>query len=250
MRSHPIAVTLGAVLLLAGCSSAPEEEPIPAPAGVDLGAVDIADEASNGIWFLDGDAALAQVLDAVATAGGASVTGWVQESVPAEEGPPTPGRRIELDVFGAPNAYRAAISAGAQQVEVVVADGAGYVRGNAAYAQRIGEPRAAEGFVCTTQADALIAEWRELSEPRALLAGLLAGGALGIDEPAEGAATTNLVIGSGGTPVGVLTVSAEYTPLPTALVLGDVSGSAELRFDDWGGADPVSAPTDVAVPCA
>lgn len=249
MRARPAAMALGAVLLLTACSSAQEDEPIPAPAGVDLGAVDIADEAVNGVWYLDGDSALDRVLEAVAAAGGATVTGWVQESVPAEEGPPTPGRRIDLEVRGTPSSYRAAISTGAQQVELVVTDGAGYLRGNAEYAQRIGEPRATEGFVCTTQADALITEWHELTDPRALLGGLLAGGALSIDPPAEGAGTTDLVIGSGGTPVGALTVSATYAPLPTALILGDISGSAELRFENWGGTESVSAPDDLVVPC-
>ncbi len=249
MSTRRTALALGAVLLLAGCSGAAEQDPIPAPAGVDLGAVDIYGEAANGIWFLDGDAALDRVLDAVAGAGGATVTGWVQESLPAEEGPPTPGRRIELETSGTASAYRARIVAGAQQVEIVVADGAGYLRGNAAYAERIGEPRVVEGFVCTTAADALIAEWRPLSDPRSLLDGLLAGGALGIDEPADGASTTDLVIGSGGSPVGALTVSAEYAPLPTALVLGDASGSAELRFADWGAIEPVQAPDAIAVPC-
>ncbi len=239
-------VVIGA---LAGCSRGEEIEPPPAPAGVDLEAVDIDDEAANGIWLLDGATALQRVVDAVRAGGGGRMQGWIVESVPVEDAEPVPGRRVDLAVVGSASAYRAQLSVEGQELELVVADGAAYLRGNAAYAQRVGDDRFASGFVCLTPDDDLVTEWRTLTDPAQLIDEALGGAELGVDAPADDSGTTDIVIGAGGAPVGALTVSAVYAPLPQRLVVGDVSGNASIDFADWGGTEAVTAPEDVAVGC-
>jgi len=248
-RSLRLAAGLAAVVALAGCSRAAEIEQPPAPAGVNLEAIDIADETANGLWFVDGPTALQRVIDAVRAAGGARMSGWLVESVPVEDAEPVAGRRIDLAVTGTPSAYSAQLALQGQEIELVVVDGAAFLRGNAAYAQRVGDERFASGFVCLTADDALVAEWSALTDPAELLDGALGSAELGIHAPAEGAPTTELVIGAGGAPVGALTVSAVYAPLPSRLVIGDVSGNASIDFAAWGETDAVTAPEDVAVDC-
>jgi hypothetical protein len=237
---------LALALTLTGCAAAPAVEAPPAPP-VDLSDTDVS--SGNGFWYLDGPAALDQVVEATRDAGGYSYSGSLVESIPVEDAAPLTGRRIDLAVTGTETAYRATITAAAQQLELVVAGGAGYVRGNDAYAARAGRPELTAGFVCVTAADPLIAEWADVTTPGALLRALLGATELSVTAPAEDATTATLVAGVDNAPIGTLTVDATAAPLPGALVLADTSGSANVVFAEWGTAAPVTPPTELAAGC-
>ncbi len=237
------------VLALSGCSGSGDEVAVPEPTNVDLGRVDIQDEAGNGLWYLAGADALDVVVEAMRDAGPVTVEGRLVESIPHEDAPPSQGRVLQVSAAGSPTEYRATITAADQQVEVIVVDGVGYLRGNAAYAERIGLPEAAQGFVCVTGDDPLVREWQDLTDAPALLDTLLAASELSVTEPAEDAETLQLVVGAGGAPIGALTVAATGEPLPSDLVVGDVSGDVSLTFTGWGEPVAVEAPEELAIPC-
>ncbi|WP_207454275.1 hypothetical protein [Desertivibrio insolitus] len=246
MRRRLTGAAVALALALTGCTGAPAVDPPPAPE-IDLSEEDLS--AGNGLWYLDGATALERIVEATRDAGNWTYSGSLVESVPVEDAPPVPGRRIDFAVTGSDTAYSASITAAGQQLEIVVADGAGYVRGNEAFAARAGRPELTSGYVCLTADDPLLAEWADVTEPGALLDALLGATELGVTPPAPGATTATLVPGIDGAPIGTLTVAAEGDPLPGQLVLADTSGSANVTFGGWGSSPAPAAPTELSAGC-
>ncbi|WP_206448252.1 hypothetical protein [Agrococcus sp. KRD186] len=250
MRRRRSAVALLALVALTGCSAA--AEPVPVPEHVDLSTLDPQGQPGNGLWLLSGDAAVAEISQAIRAAGGVRYEGSFVETIESEdpEVPPTTGRSLDVAFQGASDRFSATVDAGTSHVEIVVADGLTYLRGNRAYADRTGIAEFAEGFVCTASAEALLAEWRPLLDPAALVEEL----ALGADplavEPRIGdSETLTVVLGSGDAPVGRLLVEAEGAPLPRLLEAADTSGDGSFTFTGWGEPVAVEAPGELARPC-
>ena len=250
VRALTAAVAMG--LLLSGCTGQPDPEPPPPPEGVDLSAIDPDDTERNGVWYLSGEDALRQVIDAARKAGGVTMEGTVTERlVLGEDAPPTPGRSIRLSVQGTPSDYTASVTAGAIGVESIAAEGAAHVTGNQALAAVTGVPEIAEGFVCVTPGDPLLTQWRALLSPAEFLTSIVDSGAVtaSATPPREGAETVDIVLDSGGSPLGVLTVSAVGKPLPLRFDGADTSGEAGLTFTGWGEASEIPEPSPVARGC-
>lgn len=251
-RPRRILAAAIAVLVLAGCTSQPDPELPGPPENVDLSQVDHDDRERNGIWHLSGADALQQVIRAARNGGGATISGTIVEKVVvAEDAPPVPGRTISINVGGTESNYSASVTAGAVAVEIVMTDGAAYVSGNAAYAVATGVAELAGGFVCVTPGDPLLQAWTPLLTPAALLDAVVASGAAtaAVTPPTSAEAdTVNIVLDSGGSPLGILTVSAVGAPLPLSFAAGDVSGDGSLSFS-WGEAPTVAAPATLARDC-
>jgi len=247
-----------AVLLLAGlsgCTAGAAEQAAPVPTGVDLSRVD-PDVPGNGLWYLDGPAALEQVATAVRDARTATWTGRYEEAgeePDADDGtvPPQP-RSVEAAVQGSPGEYRATFTTDGGTVTIVVVDGRAYLSGDDAYATAVGLPEAAEGPVCVPVTDPLVTAWQPLLSARALLEALVPPDRVevGVVAPVEGAPTVDLVLGAGSAPVGALTVSAVDRPLPVRLLASDASGTGDFSFSGWGDPVDVAVPDDVVAPCS
>lgn len=252
-RTRGILAAAATVLLLAGCTAQPDPDLPTPPDGVDLSQVDHADAGRNGIWYLSGADAMEQVIEAARNGGAVTVSGTITEKVvTAEDAPPVPGRTISVDASGTENDYSATLSAGRIDVELVTTDGAAYVTGNAAYALATGVAELAGGFVCVTPGDPLLRPWAPLLSPAAILETLTAPGAVtsSVTPPTSADAdTVDIVLDSGGSPVGVLTVSAVGAPLPLRFAAGDASGDGRLSFSDWGTAPTPQAPAELARDC-
>lgn len=248
----PIVAALAA-MLLAGCTAQPDPDLPPPPEDVDLSAIDPDDTERNGLWYLSGDAALREVITAARDAGGVTMDGTITEKILVDEdAPPIAGRVITIAMSGTEGSYTASFSAGAITVQIVAVDGAAYVTGNPAYAAATGVAELASGFVCVTPGDPLLREWTALLSPADVLESLISSGAAtaSVTPPRDAEATTvDIVLDSGGSPVGVLTVSAVGPPLPLSFAAGDTSGDGSISFTGWGEAPAVEAPATLARDC-
>ncbi|GAA4771557.1 hypothetical protein [Microbacterium gilvum] len=243
------AAGLAATLLLAGCSGPAGVEAEP-PAGVDIEAYD-PDHPGNGLWLVSGDAAVAEIAEAVRAAGDVTYEGAFTELVVPDdpEAAPSTGRALTVSFAGDPERFRASLAAGDLAVDVVVSDGATYVRGNDAFAERSGVAAARDGYVCLASTAALD-DWQPLLDPSRLVAELLRGAEeVSVMVPPADAATTDVVVGGSETPTGTMTVAAVGAPLPQEFVAGDASGDGRFAFAGWGEDVPVSAPADIAQGC-
>lgn len=253
---RPRGLVVGAVaamLALTGCQADDAAEPQP-PAAPEADA-DRWDPAQggNGIWLLSGRTAIAEIVAAMRDAGPVTYSGTFTELVTPEDSQQDPrtGRRMTVRYAGEYGDLRASIAAGDLTVEVVMADGLTYVRGNAAFAERTGVAAARDGFVCTTSPDALLADWAPLLEPPALVEQLVSGAEeFAVMPPEEGADATRAVLGASESPFGTMTVATSGPPLPSDLLAGDVSGDADFRFEGWGTAPGITPPTELSQPCS
>lgn len=248
MTRRPFRLGATAVLaagLLAGCASAP---PAPtAPAALDLEAYDGAD--GNGLWLLGGEAAGREILDAVRAGGAVHVTGSFTELVqPDPESDPVRGRALTVDFRGRADAFAATASAGAASVEVFVESNTTRVRGNAAYAESIGAPQLAGVVTCTVGADPALARWAPMFSPPQLVEQLLANVELGVAPPSGDGDTLEVVVGTEGSPLGMLTVERFGAPLPRAFTAADGTGDGSFTFSEWGAMPDLTAAAD-ALPC-
>lgn len=250
MRRRAAALVLTATAVaLAGCSGAAgvEAEPLE---GVDLGAYDPA-HPGNGLWLIPGEQAIAEIAEAVRAAGDVRYEGSYTELVVHDdpETPPSPGRTVSVTFAGDPESYEASLAAGDLALDVVVAEGAAYVRGNDAFAQRSGLAAARDGFVCLASASALD-DWQPLLDPSLLVEQLLRSAEeVAVMPPAVDAETAELVMGGSESPTGHLTVAAVGAPLPLEFLAGDGSGDGRFSFAGWGEDVPVTAPEDLAQGC-
>jgi len=231
--------------VLAGCSSAP---PAPsAPPGIDLEHFDGAD--GNGLWLLGGDAAEREILDAIRAGGPVHMTGSFTELVqPDPESDPVRGRSISVDVRGRPDAFTASVAAGDLAMSMLVADGTTRVRGNAAYAASLGAPELADAVTCTVGEDPALERWAPMLSPIELVGAVLAGAELGVAPPAGESDTLEVVVGTEGSPLGVLTVERFGPPLPRTFTAADVTGDGAFSFAEWGTAPDLDAAA-AALPC-
>lgn len=250
-RALAIAVALSAVLL-AGCSPSPatgepEESPSPtmSPTWVDLDAAAQVGDRGNGLWLLDGPTAAGRIIDA-ARVGEAAMTLDVQEIVVVPDQDPVPGRSIRVERVGTTDRYRASFTVGDQAGDVVVIGADVWMQGNPALAQRFG--LAADGYTCVSRQSAAFADLETLLAPADVVRAALIGMELGVLPPTEGAETLSVVIGTGGAPVGQLTVDASGSPLPRTLVSADTTGSIGATFT-WGPTDEVVVPEGAPATC-
>ncbi|MEL5991210.1 hypothetical protein ACOKGD_01245 [Microbacterium phosphatis] len=240
-------------LALGSCtsrSSGPDQEPPTTPAAdpSQWGP----DSRGNGLWLLTGPPVIDEIVEAVREAGPVTYRGSFTEMVTPEDADTEPytGRTLKVEYRGEYGAMAAGITAGDMHVDLVMADGRVYARGNAAYAERTGVAEFRTGFVCTTSADAILSEWEPLLDPAALVEALLSGAEeIGVAEPAPDASTTEVVIGGSETPFGRLTIAAAGAPLPAHFVAGDASGDGDFTFADWGVAPEITVPTELSQPC-
>lgn len=250
MRRGRAAVAVVALLALAGCAA--PAEPVPTPEQVDLSTIDPQSQPGNGLWLLDGEAALGEITSAMRASLPVRYEGSFTELIESEDAdvPPTTGRTLTVTYEGASDRFSASVDAVAVHLEVVVAEGLTYIRGNRAYADRTGIAEFADGFVCTASAEALLAEWRPLLDPAALVEQLARGAdPIAVAPRVEGSETLTVVLGAGDAPVGRLIVAAEGAPLPRLLEAADDSGDGRFEFSGWGEPVDVAAPTQLARPC-
>lgn len=240
-----LGVAVLAVGLLAGCSTPP---PAPsAPPGIDLESFDGTE--GNGLWLLGGGDAEREILDAVRQGGPVHVTGTFTELVqPDPESEPVRGRTVSVDFRGRADAFTAEVQAGDQRLSVLVDDGTTRVRGNAAYAESVAAPELAEVVTCTVGADPVLERWSPLFSPSALLTDLLSHLELGVAPPEGEGDTLEVVVGTDGSPLGVLTVERFGSPLPRAFTAADGSGDGTFTFAEWGAAPDLDAAA-AALPC-
>ena len=244
------AVAASTVVLLAGCSAGAATPPVPVPTNVDLGLVDIENGSANGLWYLTGNDAASQVLEAVRRTEGVTMEGTIEEMVPQQSAPPIPGRTIRFTSQGDSSASVTTLSAGAVELEIRIVEGVAYLRGNAAYDANAGIVTGST-FACTSPDSDLVTEWAELTDPAELLSATLIGFELGVLAPAEESTdVATIVIGSGGAPLGTLQVEAAGQPLPRQLLVADQTGSVSVAFTAWGEPAPVAAPNELGPGCA
>lgn len=253
MRSRQgfAAVALAAAVVLTGCTADAEPVPTTTPTNVDLSQVDITDVDRNGIEYLDGGDAVDAVLAAMDDAGPVAVTGSFQERADEDEAA-TSTRRLELAFEGTDTRFRADITAADVSLRAVVVDGRAYVTGDAGLAALIGVPEADGGIVCLPSDDRRVSAWSPALSPAGLVESILGDSdAVTLDpatEPDPAAESLEFVIGSGGSPIGSLTVATTGPAVPLRLVAADPRGDIDLAFD-WSADPQIAAPTDVAVPC-
>lgn len=255
---------LAAVMLVGALSvSCAKTKPveIPVPEGVDLGAAAEIGDSGNGLWLLDGPSAASRVIDAMRTAGGGTMTATVHELVPVEKGDPLPGRTISVVSRTDGVGFEASITAGDQSGELVVVGQSVWVKGNAAFAARVGVPGAeapglggsgaggAGDFVCVARGAASISEFEALADPAGFLRTALIGLEMGVLGPTDAAPDVQtLVLGAGGSPIGELAVEARGAPLPQRLFVADQTGTIAASFT-WGGVSEIRPPSDSGNDC-
>lgn len=244
-RGVGVGVALIAVGLLAGCASAP---PLPsAPPAIDLENFD--GESGNGLWLLGATDAQREILDAVRAGGPVHVSGSFTELVqPDPESEPVRGRTMTVDFRGREDAFVATVVAGAAQVEVLVDAGATRVRGNAAYAESVAAPELADRVTCTVGSDPTLERWAPMLSPTALVETLLSNVALGVAPPAGDGDALEVVVGTEGSPLGILMVERFGPPLPRTFTAADASGDGSFAFAEWGAAPDLDAAA-AALPC-
>lgn len=241
---------LAAVLALTGCS--PDAEPVPTttPTNVDLSQVDITDVERNGVEYLSGSDAVDAVLAGMDDAGPVAMTGWFQER--ADEDGAGPTRRLEVAFAGTDDRFRADVTAAGVSLTAVVVDGRAYLTGDAAFAALLGVPEADGGVVCLASDDRRVSAWAPAFSPSAFVESILGDSdAITLDPAGERdaeAESVGYVVGSGGSPIGSLTVATAGPAVPLRLVAADPRGDVDLSFA-WGEDPQIVVPTDVAVPC-
>lgn len=245
MRRLGLAGVLLTVGLLGGCASAP---PLPsAPPGMDLETFD--GESGNGLWLLGADAAQREILDAVRAGGPVHVSGSFTELVqPDPESEPVRGRTMTVDFRGREDAFIATVATGAAQVEIVVDAGSTRVRGNAAYAESVAAPELAGQVTCTVGSDPTLERFAPMLSPTALVETLLENVAIGVAPPEGDGDALEVVVGTEGSPLGVLTVERFGSPLPRSFTAADASGDGTFAFSEWGTAPDLDAAA-AALPC-
>lgn len=248
MRSNRLVALIALVAIgLVGCSAGEEPDPPPTPEGVDLSGLDA--DADNGIWRLEGSEALAQVEQAIVHAGPVHIQGEVIERIVPEEGAdPIAGRHLLIDYVGDKGRFEVVIGVSGMEVHLILLNGIGYVRGNAAYANHVGLPELATGFGCVAGNDSIMADWSSLTDPRSLVQLLTSGASVAVSPPTGDGAEAAFVFGE-GTPIGTMSVSAQGPPLPSSFVASDESGVGSLTFTDWGVVPDIDVPSVLLSNC-
>jgi hypothetical protein len=248
-RGLAAAALIGA-FVLSGCTAEAEPAPTVTPSTVDLSEVDISDVERNGIEYLSGTSAIDAIIAAMDDAGPVTLTGSFQERADEDGGGTT--RRLEVTFEGTDTRFRAAVTAAGVSVRAVVVDGLAYLTGDAGFAALLGVPEADGGVVCLPSDDRRVAAWAPAFSPSALVESVLAeqdGVTLdAAGDPDPDAASMEFIVGSGGSPIGSLTVATTGPAVPLRLVAADPRGDADFTFG-WYADPQVAAPADVAIPC-
>ncbi|MCD5346217.1 hypothetical protein [Agromyces sp. S2-1-8] len=248
-RAAGLAGAAACAIVLAGCTGAPAAPP-PTPTHL-LAPPDGERIAGNGLWLLAGPDATHEIAEAISGAGAVQYHGsYTELTSPSDGSEPRAGRGLAVDYRGRAGEYAAKITAGDERVEVVAVDGRTYVRGNEAYASAHGIPDAADGFVCATGDDSLVAEWAPLLEPGDLVESLLASSeSVSVEPPLGDADLIDVIVGQTGAPVGVLTVARSGAPLPREFRAADGTGDGTFAFEGWGEPIEIEPPAELSVAC-
>ena len=249
MRRFLAASAAAAVIVaLAGCTAQGDAAatPAPTPTWIDLDAAAGVGANGNGLWLLDGPTAAGEVVDATRAGGDVTMQLEVHEKVPVEGGDVVDGRTITVERTGSPDRYRAEFTVGDQSGELVVIGADAWMRGNDALAARFGLD--GDQFTCVSRQSAGFAELEELVTPADVVRAALVGMEVGVLPPEDGDTQLSLVIGSGGAPVGELTVAAWGAPRPSTLVSADPTGTVRADFA-WGESPVVEPPEGAPASC-
>lgn len=216
---HVAAAALVA-LVLSGCGPA-MGDPAPAPTHLDLSQLDISGTTRNGIEYVGGADALRVVLQAMRSAGEVHITGDYERAADAENN--VRAGVVHLDFTGTASRYIARVTADGAEHEVRVV--------GLHAAVRTGE----EPWQCVAADSHAVRRFAPLLDPPALVQSLLGdGSSLAVSPVHPESATVDLLVGATQGTSGALTVSAEGRALPSRLLVGDGTSSAQFAFSAWG----------------
>ena len=231
-------LVVAGVALLSACQGAPVGEQTPSavptasPTWVDLSAAAQIGGDGNGLWLLEPNQAAQRVIAAVRAGGSVRTEVAVTETPVDENDAPLPGRTLQATREGTADAYLATVRLGDRAGEVVVVGGDAWARGNAAFAAHYGLEglEDEESVICVGVRSPVVDDVAALSEPATVLRTALIGMEIGILPPEKDARTLEMIVGSGGAPVGTVEVDAFGPPLPHRLVTADETGTVSITF--------------------
>jgi hypothetical protein len=230
MPTRRLAGALLLLVALTGCAGT--VTPVVTPTSFDLSAVDLDDLDRNGIEFLPGPEAMAEVIGAARAAGSVTVVGRFDERLPPPEGERDyiAGLTLTSEVRGTSDDYSATLTAGDLVGEIRVRDDVVAATGNDAFLASLA---AEDGCLSTTALDS----WMTVIDPIAMLESLLVateGSPVVVSTGAVVDGTIELVISSSGGAIGTLLVAASGPPVPILLTAADSSGAGTFEFTGWG----------------
>lgn len=207
-------------LVLSGCGPA-MGDPAPVPTHLDLSQLDVSGTDRNGVEYLGGADALRVVVHAMRSSGEVHVTGDYERAADAEND--VRAGAVHLDFAGTASRYVARVTADGEQHEVRVVGLHAAVRTGDAPWQ------------CVAADSHAVRRFAPLLDPTALVLSLLGDGSSLAVSPVHGEpANVDLLLGATQGTSGALTVSAEARALPSRLLVGDGTSSAQFAFSDWG----------------
>ena len=235
-RASLLVGALATALVLAGCSGTPT--PLATPTNFDLGMLELDDLDRNGLEFLPGTEALEQVIGAARAERTVTMTGTYTERIPNPDatGDPLPGLPVAVTVTGSATVYLATVTTGDVSGTMRVTGNAAVVTGNAGFLSPLGLV-ASTDWQCVEGGSGRLRDWRTLVDPARLLDTLLTpteANGLTIGTGAVLGDTVEIVVGSGESTIGTLTVSALGRPVPSLLVAADPTGEGTFTFTGWG----------------
>jgi hypothetical protein len=226
MRADPRAIAAAAILVfvVTGCSRGGEPTPVPTPTHLGLETIAPGDTGTNGIEHLSGPDAVTESLGAVARADGVQFEFAYTDAA----------NTLDVDYSGRRGAATATIVTSDGELELIVLDGAGYLRGSGDLAARYS---ATAEFTCRELDDAVFEEFGNVLDLPQLVRSVTAEltirrGALTDGDPP----TVDLVLETQSGAAGILIVTASGEPLPVRLVLSDETASATIEITGWDAA--------------
>lgn len=243
--SRALATGLAALLALtaAGCSSGPTN--VPTPPAFSADGADPTADATGQVPLEDAtaDQIVERVTAAVDSAGPVHLTGTYTEPPPVGrdgrpvEDPVPALRTLRIDVHGTPSRFTASFRSAGTSARIVRDGDHVYARGDQVFADSLGEPAAAAGWVRFDATDPALAPWLTFTDVPALVASIF--------EPrpdvsvAKGSTTTTPVPGlqvevsSRGTLTGTMVIATKGPPVPLSIAVTDPTGTGDLRFTEW-----------------
>ena len=246
MRSALFIVTCLAILVTLGCSRE-TPDPIPTPTGIDWEAAAELETDGNGLWILDGPAAMEQVLRSLHGEEPARTSLVVHEMVPVEGGEFTPGRNIAVERVGNRDTFEATFTIGSMNGQLISIGEDAWIRGNEEFMRAHGH-EATDSFRCIAANSPQLAEVMPFLDPESVIRTAVTGLQIGVVPPEDSDSPAILTLGADAAPIGTLTVRAHGVPLPQVLSIADESGTVRLDFQ-WAAEHAVEKPAPDALAC-
>jgi hypothetical protein len=211
-------------LALTGCSRRGDPTPVPTPTHLGLETIAPGDSGTNGIEHLSGADVLTESLGAIARADGVQFEFAYADAASS----------LQVAYTGRRGAASATIVTPDGELELIVLEGSGYLRGSGDLAAHYG---ATGEFTCHDLDDGAFTDFGDVLGLPELLRSLTSGltirrGALTDGEPP----TVDLVLETQSGAAGILIVTASGEPLPIRLVLSDETASATIDITGWDAA--------------